>query len=386
MNEQKGILHITIGASPQTSRKGQQINLGLENDLRMIKAALLYADRATLCSPVSAAIIDVLSLVDLPKSKKLELLELFPSLIPDDPLAPVMTEVMKMYKRVRSKRYSKKGRLETQKWESALTDNWSEVMDGYERLLLEAGGDGIIRARNSALLDVYTFDSAIERMSQESKQRGIVEEYIGVVGASVSDGSTYPLFDQDTAEIIREGIKAGVIPISEPAIARGKETGLAAEVLERLPLFDDASVDEILDIREELKKHLIRFRSAMLDFSDKIKNASWDKDFSFDAERVFRRDISPAVLDIEDEVKSNRYMMELVRKFLDKPLALTSGSALALAVSNLTLPAIAVLSVGAAFSFTTALYDTDKAWREKNLKIEQNSMFFYYKAGKLLAE
>jgi hypothetical protein len=102
-----------------------------------------------------------------------------------------------------------------------------------------------------------------------------------------------------------------VIPISESGLHRSKEVALAAHWLRRLPLFPQASIREVLDIRRELEKPLLRFRGAMIGFSEKIQDAPWDKDFSVEAERVFVQDVTPAILNLEEEVQSNNFMTAL---------------------------------------------------------------------------
>lgn len=50
-------LHITIGASPDSIDSSGAYRLSLETELKMVKAALLYADRAKLCSMTSSALL-----------------------------------------------------------------------------------------------------------------------------------------------------------------------------------------------------------------------------------------------------------------------------------------------------------------------------------------
>jgi hypothetical protein len=208
-----------------------------------------------------------------------------------------------------------------------------------------------------------------------------------VLAEAISDSVTYPLFDELTGGLIRSGIQEGKIEVSELNIKRGRHARLAAHLLERLPLFDAAGMDEILDIRKELERPLIRFRSAMIKFSDNIKSASWDKNFSLEAEQVFYKEIEPAILDIEDAVKTNNYLSTLIRKVADKPLTIPAGSTLAVVVSRLSdLPDLVSQGLGVSLAAAPLIYDATKEWKEKQLKTEQNHLFFYYRARKELSE
>jgi hypothetical protein len=66
-------LHITIGATPQTGDPVGQ-KLDLDNELQMIKAALLYADRSTLCSVTASVFRELSAMTDWSKSQKLAFL------------------------------------------------------------------------------------------------------------------------------------------------------------------------------------------------------------------------------------------------------------------------------------------------------------------------
>lgn len=379
-------LHITIGSTPQISEDQGIQKLTLENDLRMVKAALLYADHAKLCSIASAALLGIAALPEVQKPKRWVLLKQLQSYAPDEDTERKLTILTAFYEEARRKRYSKKGRVLLQQFEAALAESWDEVAEFVHNAVRDAGGDGIIRAVESGLLEVHTFDDTLRRATDAGEHRDFVLEYVKVVGESVSDVQTYPLFDEDTSEIIRESIKAGLIPVSDAAVSRAKESGLASDILARLPLFERATVREILDIRDELDRPLRRFRSAIIKFSSGVHSAAWDQDFVSDADQVFRREVEPAVQEIEEEIRANRFIAELARKAVDVQVVVSGGSALALAVTTLGLDAIAALAVGGAVGGLKAAYDAYIEWDKRKREVEQNQLFFYYKAGQLMTE
>lgn len=383
---QKG-LHITIGASPDSTDTSGAYRLSLETELKMVKAALLYADRAKLCSMTSSAMLDGLNFREFPIHKKVDFMEALATRMSGHFDTSSISDIVGRYRQAWRKRYSKDGRAQLKLLRPHLEKVWPIVEAQTAELMRKAGGNGILQAKESGLLEIHTFDDALLKLfSHEAERNQWLLEYVGVIASSVSDASTYPLFDDLMNSLIGSGIRAGFITVSESGTIRAKEAGLAAELFKRLPLFEEASIDEILDIRRELERPLVRFRSAMIEFSEKIKDAAWDENFSFDAEQVFNRDVAPAVLNIEDEVKANSYLKELARKWIDKPLLLTGGSALALALSNLPVPTIAALAVGIIANTAAAIYDANKEWRKQQRAIEQNNMYFYYRAGKLISE
>jgi hypothetical protein len=368
------MFHITVGSSPS-------YGINLDGDLRMVKSALLYADRVKLCSITSSMMLTLVSLKESAQKQHLEMLEvLIPPMCEDKDQARELVEQLHRYRQIGyGKNPTKQELLQRAKVQPRLAQMVSSLKGIAERLLREAGMDSLIHAVETGLLELHTF-----RAGDTWATESMVSEFVEVLSAAISNGSTYPLFDDQTGNLVKLGVRGGQIAVSEAGVSRGKHCGLAARLLERLPLFDEASISEILDIRRELEIPLIRFRSKMIEFSGKIKTAAWDEDFSFEAEQVFQRDIEPTILDIEEAVRSNKYLVTLTRKLYDKSLTITGGSALALLMSKTSIPDIVSQSLGVGIPVGVIVYDTYKEWQEKQRTSEQNQLYFYYRSGKLL--
>lgn len=196
-----------------------------------------------------------------------------------------------------------------------------------------------------------------------------------------------------TNNLITAGIGAGIIPVSEFGVSRGKQVGLAANLFHRLPLFPEATVKEVLDIRRELEAPLRKFRQSMIGFSDKIGDAAWDKNFTLDAENVFDREVAPTILELEEIAKTNTFLSALLSKAADRSTQLggvVSGSvalsSLAVTMSNIPLAGVAALSIGPLLAAAGIGYSAYKEWKSRSGSAEQNSLFFYYRTSVLLED
>lgn len=386
-------LHITIGAAPQTTQGDQTSKIDLKNDLAMVKAALLYADRAKLCSPVSSALLDILNWVDVPQDKRLDLIKRLRSWNFDEATQQNIEKIIGFHENAKRRRYSKKGRILLRQFDEALEQSWPRLLEHTNSFISGVGADGIAQAVESGLLDLYAFEPVFERIMRGDDLEETFWEYINAVSAAVTDAHTYPLFDKSTSSMISAGIAAGKISITDSGVNRSKEIGLAADFFNRLPVFPDATVKEILDIRRELDKPLRRFRGAIIAFSEDIKNAAWDKDFSIDAEQVFARDVAPAILNLEEEAKSNSFLATLASQVAERSLQLggvVTGSlalsGLAVRMSNVPLVDVAALSIGPILAAAGIAYSAYDKWKSQEQSAEQNSLFFYYQAGHLLEQ
>jgi hypothetical protein len=271
-------LHITIGSLPRIRAEGKAIDL--KNDIEMIKASILYADHAKLCSFPSSSVLSVLGLTDIPENERVTFLKemrAWPMLKQE--VRDSIEVIVEAYEFANRRRHSKRGELLLRRFYELLDENWLSAKEAMLRTVSDVGGDGLVQAVGTGLLEVHTVRSIQDQVIQGLDSDAVMEEYIKVMSDAVSDARTYPLFDESASRLISSGIAAGIIPVSNSGIDRGKQVALAADLLTRLPLFPQASVKEVLDIRRELEKPLRRFRSAMLTFSEKIKDAAWDTAF-----------------------------------------------------------------------------------------------------------
>lgn len=367
--------HITIGSSSEKPN--------FDNDLRLVKSSLLYADKIKLCSPISSEALRYLTITEESNPKKqLEFLKSFSSYFMNNEVSQNFLNDVAGYEKMLQRKHLNSNQLIVKiNFEKLLKRVFLPVKEKFLETAENLGMKPLLPLIESKILEIHPL--GVQTKFDYDKS---MKELVKFLGQTISDYNTYPLFNDEIGNLVKLGIKEDKIKVSEHGIARGKHSALAVNLLERLPLFDEAEINEVLDIKRELERPLKRFRSAMIKFSEGIKNASWDEEFSYDAEIIFIREIEPAILDIEDAIKSNNYLANLTRKIIDKPLTLATGSALGILMSPLSeLPAFVTTSLGIGTSASIVAYDAYKEWKQNNLKAEQNNLFFYYKAKKNLS-
>lgn len=251
-----------------------------------------------------------------------------------------------------------------------------------------------MEAVDTGLLDVHRFEAGgVKRMGglgQEDEGRREEEfiwdlfwEFLDLIGDAVADGDTNPLFDEMSGDLLRTGVEAGVVSPTESGIARGRHSGLASDLLRHLPLFEKATVKEILDIRRELENPLLHFRGAVIGMSEDIRSAAWDADFPSDADKEFRKVVKPAILEIEEAVQENGSLRSLLLKGV-RPGDWATG--LGVMISTLAgLPDAASVLLGSGTTAGMTARAAYKEWLEDRKNIESNHMFFYYETRERLA-
>lgn len=110
---------------------------------------------------------------------------------------------------------------------------WGRFKGGWEEFVRKAGADEILAAKRSGLVDFHRFaaggvektagldQSSNERRSDEFYEE-VTADLFGVLTGAVSEGATYPLFDDYAGELVRLGVDAGVIRVSESGATKGR--------------------------------------------------------------------------------------------------------------------------------------------------------------------
>ncbi len=203
---------------------------------------------------------------------------------------------------------------------------------------------------------------------------------------------SYPIFDSISNDVMRTAVNARVVNLSEFDKKKIQHAGVSDNLLQKLPNFSDASIDEIIDIRNELSIPLVRFRSQMLKFSDDIQSCPWDKDFEFECIQLYAKEIAPAIQEIDELTKGASFIKNLARNSLvDSNLIKTaSGLIVSIAAAGVFSAYSNVVSSGVAIGTATLAWTAEKVastylqMQDSNKEITKKDLYFYYQAGNLL--
>ena len=368
-------LHVTIGVGPAP---WPEMPIGLSADVRLVKAALLYADEATLCSPAAALVARLLRL-EAAAPDTLGQLDALAALAGDLDLGDGPRLLAEAYAALGPRLNEPWVTASRRAWiERVAEEQWQEARASL-RTHVDRGGHGeLLTAVLSGRLSVDGLD--LETLAAPDDFVPVAADaYAARVLDAIAAGLSVPMLDDVTADLLRQR-SAGV---AEPRAGWIRQGGLVADWLPRLPLFDLATVEETLDVRRDLDQHLARFRSAVTEFAEAVASAVWDPDFPLDAERLYRRDVAPAISDIEDAVASVGFLRELTSRYADGAHRFLPLAVPAITV-GLAAPGWLIDAVGAALAASSLGANVAAAWhetQEQRRTVEAHRLFFFYAAG-----
>jgi len=320
--------HITIMPYPPTPKK-----ININKEINLIKTAILYGDKVLLISIIPILFNSFLNLVE--------------QFYRDEEIKQKIIDNVELDELSKSLLSTIEGK--------------AELKSKIEEVKPKIGINKLELAIKSRILDVYTF------------------------GKSKIPEETYPLLDEDILNLVKVERKDEKLIILDVDSEKIKQIGFVFDIFQRLPNFENATIDEILDIRKTLDKPLIRFRSAIIGMSDYIRYTPWDKGFYYDIEKMFYQRIEPAVLEIGEECNSNKYLTKLLNMIVKRPWEIPAGGIGGVIISKLAeISNISATAIGLSIGTGTIAFNALNEWKEKTKEIEKNQMFFYYKTGKIL--
>lgn len=131
----------------------------------------------------------------------------------------------------------------------------------------------------------------------------VVRDHIESIISGLTNPSTFNMYNKDLGEFLHYLHHQS--NYTDPQISNIKYTRLLGNLLAGIPGIGEAKVDEIIDIRKALTRPIIKFRSAVFDFSDQIASAPWDKDFETECKRLYHQKVAPALSEIAQGLEDN---------------------------------------------------------------------------------
>ena len=378
-----------------------------DDDLKLIKSSLLYADEIELIGLTEYAAFCYLPNI-FDKNKNLK--DLIDDMIPfiRSVSLPNKDEFIKQLEFAKDqlqnispilqkKKYRTKSDFQAQMKIRNLEKDLKELIATTSQQLI----DYPTAQELQMLIDknlVSVFDYNFHEMNTEE----MAGSYVGSMLNAIYATNTFPLFDNISNNFIDGMSKVQLIDISHlnPEVLR--HAGVATNILMTLPTLTNASYDELLDLKLQNAGPLTRFRKAIYEFSEKISSLPWDNDFQFECLKIYETEVIPEIAEINEIFTETSTLKNLGKRvFADEEIrkkagfviggglatAITTSSNLLGVLRNLLVAAsISAFSVEAATGFLKIINMSIQAHDEAKAATKEgkgNVMYYYYLASKL---
>ena len=373
-------LDFTVAITPSATN--------IDRELQYIKSALLYADSITLISPV-AYLFTKLGMLDDAKDihSVIRMLDYSLPLIKDqrpDLYSQATTAIRQLKQILKNKKYRLLPKATKMEFQNTLYEFAQNVDDAMVPFIGERQSKELEKLIKAGRVQLQKFEHDLTDFG------GLAIEYYKHVNEAVK--TTYPLFDEQSNNLLELAVRSKLVRLNEVEQRKITHAGASDNIIQRLPAFETASIDEILDIRKELEDPLVRFRGKMLSYTQDIQLMPWDEDFQSECSILYEKEITPAVLEMSELTQENSILKNLGEEFVSDGQFMKSAGGLIVSIAAAgVIPSltdaistdVSIIGTAAAFGATKVAAAYNK-YASKKKEIEKKDMFFYYKARKLL--
>lgn len=272
------------------------------------------------------------------------------------------------------------------------------LMQGIEEVLDQSGSGAIQPLIDQKVVSVFDY------AYKDFEQNKLVGGYFGNLLRTMREGTSYPLFDKASTDVISSVSTTKLIDIGHinPEVLR--HAGVASNILMTLPTLEAASFDQLLDLKKDHTKELQQFRMAMYGFSEKMTSLPWDEDFEYECLKLYHAEVVPHIEEINEVMTETSVLKNIGAKAVkDEEVRKGAGYAVAGLTSVITTSSnmmaafgtlkdalldLALISISPAmakaFMKTISIVgEARKETKEAKKEAVKNVMYYYYLASKL---
>ncbi len=397
-------MRITIGTISNS--------LEFDEDIKLIKSSLLYADEVELIGMAEYALLKYMparigNIKDM-DSLLNSLIPLFKSIDSEEARQYVaqfelLSAQLEPYKAFLSKKKcrSKKEILAQMKADKAVKDCKEMLLQSLSPYTQSQNANEIQTLVKKGIVSIFDYECK-EFLIDE-----LVGGYIANLLGIMQNNASFPLFDKASNDVISSCIDTKVLDLGKVNQEILVHAGLATNILMTLPTLENASFDEILDFKRDMHGPLINFRKAIFEFSEKVKSQPWDKDFMFDCLKLYSTYVAPNIeelneLSSETSVLKNMGRKVLIDEEIRKKAAWTAGGLAATITTssnivdalgglqslfhNLSLIVIAPNAISTFLKVFALRSEAKQEVKSVDREMKGNAMYYYFKASTDLSQ
>lgn len=267
----------------------------MDNELRLTRSSLLYADHAKLVAPAVSWVRTLKPLQRIDPDNLLLSISNLPSVtlrrlgVPEQ-YFNVFRQKMKHFAAL-PKRHPQRREAEEQ-WYPAYHGIRSEFEKGYIR-------------PDAPELDLAIESEAVtlisDGMELDDERETQISGFRAHVLTSLQDHSGTVLLDQVTDDFIHKTIRRKS-PAGPATQDRSRRAEVGTGLVERLPTFPDAPMETVLEVREELAEARKSYRGAVRTLTEKLASDAFDPGIAGEIDELWHDEVRPTLVEMRKQV------------------------------------------------------------------------------------
>lgn len=326
-------LTVTVGATPQAKANGQP---SLANELRLLRSSLLYADHVSLVAPSAAWMGDFRPLRGVDADDPWSTVTALPAetlrRLGVEDVTP--RDFRRAMRKLGARPVDDPERMENER-------QWNDAIPALKRQ-----ADEVFDSAESVELDMALEAGSVTMVSYGTRFEDPLERQIGWfrdrLSEALADPGSHLLLDDVTTEFMRgsESFSGG---FSDIARVRSRRATVGAALVERLPTFPDAPMEQVLEARDELSDGRARYRTSVKSLADKLQSSALDATLPSEIDELWHDEVRPSLEGLRETASKTRVAVETSKRLLTEGYGLPT-----LLVTIANVPDLAVMLPSAA--------------------------------------
>lgn len=327
-----GGLKIVIATGPQMSDGGVSVH----EDARLVRSALLYADKVELISPGALMIAAVAAaatqgtdfVFDLMGSLDDQTLQFIGYDGDSDEMRTALSTMRSLNLLSRDERREVLGPQKSRELRALvndMTDRFLRGEQGFEavavRMWEQAGAPDLAVAVGAGLLTISTqaFDIGAESDLQ-------MQQYVDTLTHLLANPSAHLMFDSQIASLSAAIMRESNTELHPLTADHAVRAAVGAGLIERLPAFPDADVEAIIATRRDLAEPLVRYRRGITHLAATLSSGPLDSALQAEVDDLWRAEVQPTLLALKDDLSATELVKDTALNLATDTKAVVAGT------------------------------------------------------------
>ncbi|GAB5079569.1 hypothetical protein ARTHROSP310_27120 [Arthrobacter sp. AD-310] len=289
-------LTLTVGASPTTKSNSQP---SLQNELRLVRSSLLYADHVDLVAPTVGWMQTFVPLLTTDVDDPWRSIAALP---PETLERLGVTDITPAQFKAQMLKFARATDHDPKRLEAE--QQFREMI-----IIGKQQATEVCRSPEALELEMVLESGAVTLISDGTRLEDSIDQQVEWFRSRLSQAMDAPgssvLLDDVTSEFLRQSERYvdGLSPVAE---SRTSRAAVGAGLVERLPTFPEARMQDVLEAREELAEGRAAYRVSVKELAAKLQSSALEPTLPSEIDELWHDTVQPALKDLRKTVSTSR--------------------------------------------------------------------------------
>lgn len=152
-----------------------------------------------------------------------------------------------------------------------------------------------------------------------------LDGFVNALKQLLANPNSHLLFDQAIIQLVDAMVREDVAEVNVVAAQTAKKLATGTRLIERLPTFPNAPIDELIRTKSDLSEPLVRYRGAVKNLSSKLTTEPFDPSLNAEIDELWYDEVAPSLQALRDDLGRTRLVSETAKNLATDVKTVVSG-------------------------------------------------------------